>query len=169
MAPMIVIELLWLFDTEIQQLHLDITLDPAKVLDQIITTTEKTSEFLAVDIGHMDTLQSTILEFPGNQLRIYLIGLGMFLLALSMDIGRVHYQRTPTIRFKGTMRRITATTCLVCGRYLIIRKMLTNIIFKLIWGRDSLKKTCQRTDPSHNVLSNCACECRCQYITSVMR
>ena len=60
MAPMVVVELLGLLDTEIQQLHLDIALDPAKILYQIVTTTEKTSEFFPFDIGHINTLQPTV-------------------------------------------------------------------------------------------------------------
>ncbi len=97
MAPMIVIEFLGFLDTEIQQLHFYVTLDPTEILDQIVATTEKAPQFFPIDIGYMNAFQATVLKFPGNQLRIDLIGLGMFLIAFPVDIGRVDHQRIPAV------------------------------------------------------------------------
>ena len=39
-APMVIVESLRLLDAEIQQLHLDIALDPTEIFDQIVPATK---------------------------------------------------------------------------------------------------------------------------------
>src|SRR5680860_20469 len=108
-APMVVIEFLRLPDAEIQQLHLYVTLYTPEILDKIVPSPEQASQFLTFDIRNDDTIQTAVLELPCYKLRIYPIRFGVLLLALSVDIGRVHDQRTPTIALETTVCTITAT------------------------------------------------------------
>ena len=130
-APMVVIELLRLLDPEIQQLHLDVALDPPEILHKIVPSPEKTTKFFALLIRDNNTLQTTILQFPADQLRIDPIRLRMALLPLAMDISWVHHQTSPIITLETTVGMIAAATRLVGNTYFMAREMFQYILMQL--------------------------------------
>ena len=79
----------------------------------------------------MNALQTAIFQFPADQLRIDLIGLGMLLLALAMDISRVGHQGTPTVALETTVGMIATATCLVGHTYFVAREMFCNVVQQL--------------------------------------
>jgi len=118
---MVIVELFRFPDSEIQQLHLYIALDPSEILYKVISASEQTTKFFTFPVRHYDTLQSVILQLSRYQLRIYLIGLGMFLFALSMNVCRIDYQTSLTVTLKTTMSVVTATTSFISyGNFILL-------------------------------------------------
>jgi len=58
---MVVVELLGFFDSKIQQLHLDVALDPPIIIYQVVAPTEKAPELLPFLPGYVDAVQTTVL------------------------------------------------------------------------------------------------------------
>ncbi len=126
-APMVVIELLRDLNALIEQLHLDVGSHPAEVLYQVIAPPKKTAKLLTFPLGNSDTFQTTVPEFTADKLGIDTVRLGMALLALTVDIRRVHHQGSPSIGNKTTMGIIPAATCLIGRTYLMAREMFRYI------------------------------------------
>src|SRR5690554_804248 len=129
MAPVIVVELLGNSNAKIEQLHLDGALDTPKILDQIIAPSKEAAQLFPFNVGYMDTVQSTIFQFPAYKLCIDFICLGKAFLSLTMDVGRVDYQRDPTISFKTTIGIIATTASLIGRGDLVVGKMFVDILF----------------------------------------
>ena len=127
-APMVIIKLLGNSNAKIQQLHFYKALDTPVILNQIVSSSEKTAQLLPLHMGNVNTLKSAILELSTYQLGIYFIGLGKTFLSLAVDVGRVHYQGMPAVCLKTTMGVIAATTCFISCSNLMVGKMFGYIL-----------------------------------------
>lgn len=130
MAPMVVVILRWYFHAIIQQLHLDVALDLAHVLDQVVAPPEKTPQLLALGVGDVDALQTAVLEFTGYELGIYPVGLGIFLLAPAEYVRGVHHQGLPTITLETSVGTIAAASRLVGRCHFMSGEMPVHIVFQ---------------------------------------
>tara|TARA_B100001059_G_C17753681_1_gene538652 strand:+ start:140 stop:571 length:432 start_codon:yes stop_codon:yes gene_type:complete len=130
MAPMVVIEFLGYPYTVIQQLHLDIALDLAHILDQIVPATEKAPQLLPALVRHTNTAQPAVLELPCYELGIDPIRLGMALLAPPEYIGRIDHQAAPAITYKAPVCTVSATARLISGGHFITCVMLGYIFIE---------------------------------------
>tara|TARA_R110002020_G_C16313095_1_gene774021 strand:+ start:1900 stop:2331 length:432 start_codon:yes stop_codon:yes gene_type:complete len=130
MAPMVVIEFLGYPYTVIQQLHLDIALDLAHILDQIVPATEKAPQLLPALVRHTNTDQPAVLEFPCYELGIDPIRLGMALLATPEYIGRIDHQAAPAITYEAPVCTVSATASLISGGHFITCVMLGYIFIE---------------------------------------
>ena len=126
-APVVVVELLRDIDAVIEQLHLDVALDLAHVLDKVVPSAEQASQLFPLGVRDHDALQTAVLQFTGYQLRIYSVRLCVAFLSPPEYVRRVHHQRAPAITLETTMGTITATAGLVRRRNLVVRIVTLHI------------------------------------------